>query len=191
MFTYCIVLINKCQVPIIGYMPITVYTIGHSTLPIEEFISMLKAHKIELVADVRTIAKSRYNPQFGENELQLSLKATGIDYARYEKLGGLRKPVKNSRNTAWRNKSFQGYADYMQTPAFWQGIDELLNVAFQKPTVIMCAEAVPWRCHRSLVGDALVTKNVLVKDIMNAKTLKPHSLTSFAKIEHGRILYPK
>jgi uncharacterized protein (DUF488 family) len=167
----------------------TVYTIGHSTLTIDEFIAILKAHTIELVADVRTIAKSRHNPQFGENELQHSLKATGIDYVRLEKLGGLRKPVKNSINTAWRNKSFQGYADYMQTLDFWQGIDVLIAIASQKTTVVMCAEAVPWRCHRSLLGDALLAKNMLVKDIMNSKTLKPHSLTPFAKIDDGRILY--
>lgn len=170
-------------------MALTIFTIGHSTHPIDEFIEMLKAHNIELVADVRTIAKSRHNPQFNEKELEASLAKAGIAYQRLEKLGGLRHTTKNSINKGWHNPSFRGYADYMQTADFWSGIDKLLEVARKNRTAIMCAEAVPWRCHRSLIGDALLLKDVHAEDIIGT-AVKPHKLTPFAKINGNTITYP-
>lgn len=167
-----------------------IYTIGHSTLPIDEFVDSLRAHRIDTVVDVRTVAKSRHNPQYGSEQLAESLHGAGIGYGRLESLGGFRRTDPNSINTAWRNASFRGYADYMQTPEFWAGIDELLALAADKTVAIMCAEAVPWRCHRSLIGDALLVKGYEVGDIINAKTVRPHVLTAFAKVEAGRITYP-
>ena len=168
----------------------TVYTIGHSTRTIEEFIQILQSYEIQTVVDVRTIAASRHNPQFNEKELDKSLSRKGIGYIRMKGLGGLRHTTKASVNTAWRNASFRGYADYMQTPQFAENVEQLIKIAAEKRTVIMCAEAVPWRCHRSLIGDALLIRDVAVVDIMSEKVSKPHSLTSFAKIDGERITYP-
>jgi uncharacterized protein (DUF488 family) len=134
---------------------ITVYTIGHSTRTIKSFINILKSHEIETFIDVRTIAASRHNPQYNEEQLSKSISVEGIGYIHCKGLGGLRHITKNSINTAWRNISFRGYADYMQTTQFKENIERLIKVAGEKHTVIMCAEAVPWRCHRSLIGDAL------------------------------------
>jgi uncharacterized protein (DUF488 family) len=167
-----------------------IYTIGHSTHPIEEFIDILKAYSIDCLVDVRTIAKSRYNPQFHEDNLPTSLAAAKIDYIHLTVLGGLRSTRSDSPNQAWRNKSFRGYADYMQTPEFAAGIDELLKIAEQQPTAIMCAEAVPWRCHRSLIGDALLVRGVDVQDIMTKTSVKSHAMTSFAKVQGQNITYP-
>lgn len=167
-----------------------VYTIGHSTHPIEEFIGMLKAHGIQRLVDIRTIPRSRHNPQFAVPGLASHLKRHGIDYVRLEKLGGLRKTTPDSVNQAWRNKSFRGYADYMQTPDFAAGLEELISLADQNNSVIMCAEAVPWRCHRSLVGDALLVRDIEVWDIMTEKSAKPHTMTPFAKVDGQRITYP-
>ncbi|MEL5989787.1 DUF488 domain-containing protein [Microbacterium phosphatis] len=173
-------------------MPTTVYTIGHSTHSIEEFLAMLGANGVETVADVRTVAGSRHNPQFGELALSQSLSENGLGYARLTRLGGLRHtPVGHvSENGAWRNKSFRSYADYMQTPDFAQGIEELLALAGDRTVAIMCAEAVPWRCHRSLIGDALLVRHVEVRDIMSATSTKPHSMTSFAAVDGQRVWYP-
>lgn len=168
----------------------TIFTVGHSTHPIDEFVELLAAHGIAQLVDIRTIAKSRHNPQFGEDELRESLPTNGIAYQRLEALGGLRRTTKDSVNGAWKNASFRGFADYMQTDAFEAGLAELLALADQKPTVIMCAEAVPWRCHRSLVGDALIVRGVEVLDIMTAKSAKPHTLTSFARVDGMRVTYP-
>jgi uncharacterized protein (DUF488 family) len=167
-----------------------IYTIGHSTHPIDEFIKILKAYGIEEVVDVRTIPKSRHNPQFNEETLREELRKHDIGYVRMEALGGLRHTSKTSVNTAWRNASFRGYADYMQTPEFARAIDELIDLGKGKQIVIMCAEAVPWRCHRSLIGDALLVRNVKVADIFNEKSIKPHKLTPWAKVDGGRITYP-
>lgn len=167
-----------------------VFTVGHSTHPIEEFVRMLSANHVQVLADVRTIAKSRHNPQFGEDELRTSLPAAGIEYRRIAGLGGLRRTSAHSVNGAWRNASFRGYADYMQTAAFDQALDELLAVAAEQTVAIMCAEAVPWRCHRSLVGDALVARGVPVWDIMTETSTKPHALTRFAHVDGGRVTYP-
>ena len=168
----------------------TIYTVGHSTHPIDDFIQILKAHGISQLADIRTIPKSRHNPQFNREVLSASLKAAGIQYRNLPGLGGLRKPVRNSINTAWRNASFRGYADYMQTDAFCKNLDELIALASAAPTAIMCAEAVPWRCHRSLVGDALTARDVQVFDILSETKAQPHSLTSFALVEGDRVTYP-
>jgi uncharacterized protein (DUF488 family) len=167
-----------------------IFTIGHSTHPIEEFVDLLRAHGVAQVVDVRTVPKSRHNPQFGEDQLRQSLPSAGIAYLRLEALGGLRRATKDSINAAWKNASFRGYADYMQTNAFEAGLSELLELASQNPTAIMCAEAVPWRCHRSLIGDALLVRGVEVLDIMTAKSAKPHTLTSFAQADGTRVTYP-
>jgi uncharacterized protein (DUF488 family) len=171
-------------------MKTTIYTVGHSTHPIAEFIQILEVYKIELVIDVRTIARSRHNPQFNEGELSRSLQAHDIEYRRLESLGGLRHSRKDSVNTGWHNTSFRGYADYMQTSEFANGIEELIEIAKTKRTVIMCAEAVPWRCHRSLIGDALIVRNIVVEDIMSEKVSKPHRMTRFAKIDGDWVTYP-
>lgn len=168
-----------------------VFTIGHSTHPEDEFVRMLRANAIELVIDVRTVPGSRHNPQFGERELERWLPDAGIGYRRMKELGGLRKPSKESVNGGWRNASFRGFADYMQTPEFAAGIDELIASAGKQTVAIMCAEAVPWRCHRSLIGDALLARGIQATDIMTEKSTKPHGLTSFAKVDGTRVWYPE
>jgi uncharacterized protein (DUF488 family) len=171
-------------------MTTTIHTIGHSTHPIAEFVEILRAHGVTQLVDIRTVPKSRHNPQFGQDQLTVSLPEEGIGYRRLEALGGLRRTTKDSINGEWKNASFRGYADYMQTDAFATGLTELLALADDKPTAIMCAEAVPWRCHRSLVGDALVVRGVEVLDIMTVTSAKPHTLTSFARVEGTRVTYP-
>jgi uncharacterized protein (DUF488 family) len=168
----------------------TIYTIGHSTHPVEEFIRILNAYGIEEVIDVRTIPRSRHNPQFNEEALREELRAHGIGYIRLASLGGLRHRAKTSVNSAWKNASFRGYADYMQTLEFAGAIDELIGLAKEKRLAIMCAEAVPWRCHRSLIGDALLARNINVEDILSEKSVKPHRLTPWAKIDGVRVSYP-
>ncbi|AXJ08712.1 DUF488 family protein [Arthrobacter sp. PM3] len=168
----------------------TIFTVGHSTHPIEEFIGILKAHGIKRLIDVRTVPKSRHNPQFNADALAASVRASGITYRRMEALGGLRHTRKDSPNGAWRNASFRGYADYMQTGDFSAAVDQLMEHGRAGNAAIMCAEAVPWRCHRSLIGDALLVRNVQVLDIMNEKSAKPHTLTSFARVEGTRVWYP-
>jgi uncharacterized protein (DUF488 family) len=168
----------------------TVSTIGHSVHPIEEFIGMLHAHRIRRLVDVRTIPKSRRNPQFSRENLAISLRAAAIEYRHLPGLGGLRHPHKDSSNTGWRNTSFRGYADYMQTAEFGTSLENLIQMADEIPTAIMCAEAVPWRCHRSLIADALTARDVSVLHILNANRADPHRLTSFARIEGQRVTYP-
>jgi uncharacterized protein (DUF488 family) len=178
-------------VPSLGYgHQVRIFTIGHSTHPIEEFVELLQAHSIGAIADVRTIAKSRHNPQFNEEELAASLPQQHISYRRIQDLGGLRHSRKDSPNGAWRNASFRGYADYMQTQEFAAGLTDLMDFASAAPTAIMCAEAVPWRCHRSLIGDALLVRGVEVLDIMSATSAKEHTLTRFAKVDGESISYP-
>lgn len=167
-----------------------IHTIGHSTRPFDEFLAVLRAHGIEAVADVRTVPKSRHNPQFHIDALTRTLPEAGLDYVHLGALGGLRHPRPDSPNSGWRNSSFRGYADYMQTPEFGAGLDELLGLAHGKRTVIMCAEAVPWRCHRSLVGDALLVRGHEVIDIYDEHTAKPERLTSFAVVHGLDITYP-
>ena len=151
---------------------------------------MLQTHGIRQLADVRTVPRSRHNPQFSQENLPASLQAAGIRYQHFPALGGLRKPRPDSINMGWRNASFRGYADYMQTPGFEQALLELIELANHAPTAIMCAEAVPWRCHRSLLGDALLIRSIPVLDIMNANEAKPHSLTPFAHVDGLQVTYP-
>ncbi len=169
---------------------LTIFTIGHSTHPIDEFIGLLKTYCVEQLVDVRTVPKSRHVPQFNSEALAESLVKQGIGYVHLKALGGLRHAKKDSVNIGWRNASFRGYADYMSSEEFAQGIDRLIGLAKTKRTVIMCAEAVPWRCHRSLVGDALLVRGVAVEDIMSATSVRPHKLTEFAKVDGQQITYP-
>jgi uncharacterized protein (DUF488 family) len=169
----------------------TIYTIGHSTHPIDEFINILKGYEIGLLVDVRTIPRSHFNPQFNQAELEQSLQGHEIGYLHLKELGGLRHTTKSSINTGWRNLSFRGYADYMQTEEFRAGIEELIKLAQIKRTVIMCAEAVPWRCHRSLIGDALMVRDILAEDIMSEKSTQPHKITGWAKVDGISITYPE
>ncbi|HEX6998657.1 MAG TPA: DUF488 domain-containing protein [Gammaproteobacteria bacterium] len=169
---------------------VTIYTVGHSTRPIEDFVALLRGFDIALVADVRTVPQSRRNPQFGQASLRQALAGAGIDYRHLKGLGGLRRPRKDSINTAWRNDSFRGYADYMQTPEFAAALAELWALAAERRTAVMCAEAVPWRCHRSLIGDALLVRGAQVVDIMDLEQAKPHALTRFAQVEGTTITYP-
>jgi uncharacterized protein (DUF488 family) len=168
----------------------TINTIGHSTHPIEEFIRMLEAHGIRQLVDVRTIPRSRHNPQFNKETLSASLQAARIEYRHMPGLGGLRHPRKDSINAGWRNASFRGYADYMQTAEFCENLNHLIEIASQAPTAIMCAEAVPWRCHRSLIGDALAARGVSVMEIMNGAKTQPHAMTPFAKVDGQQVTYP-
>jgi uncharacterized protein (DUF488 family) len=167
------------------------FTIGHSTRSIEEFIDLLKMHDITQLVDIRTIPKSRHNPQFGQTQLEKSLKKADIEYFYLEKLGGLRPRSKHSINDAWHNESFRNYADYMQTDEFREGLNELMDISSKGVTAIMCAEAVPWRCHRSLVSDALVVRDVTVDEIISDKSARPHTITSFAVVDGTTITYPK
>jgi uncharacterized protein (DUF488 family) len=167
-----------------------VSTVGHSTHPVEDFIHILEAHNIRRVVDVRTIPKSRHNPQFNRESLSASLHRVGIDYRHLPRLGGLRHPRKDSINTGWRNASFRGYADYMQSPEFRESLNDLIELASGVPTAIMCAEAVPWRCHRSLIADALVARGIPAMEILSATKSQPHALTSFAQVEGQQVTYP-
>lgn len=165
-------------------------TIGHSTHTIEEFISLLQAHGAIRVADVRTVPRSRHNPQFNKDLLPESLMKAGLGYVHLPGLGGLRHAKPDSPNGGWRNAAFRGYADYMQTPEFAQSIEELIRLAKQDQIVLMCAEAVPWRCHRSLIADALQVRGIRTEDIINAASRKIHTLTPFAKVNGITITYP-
>ncbi|MDQ2868472.1 MAG: DUF488 domain-containing protein [Verrucomicrobiota bacterium] len=167
-----------------------VLTVGHSTRPIEEFIALLQAHGVTLVADVRTIPKSRHNPQFNKTSLPASLRKAGIKYVHLPGLGGLRHAKPDSPNLGWRNASFRGYADYMQTTEFAENFDHLIELAGQERVAIMCAEAVPWRCHRSLIGDALTIRGLRVEDIMTPTQRQLHRLTPFARVRKGVLTYP-
>jgi uncharacterized protein (DUF488 family) len=169
---------------------LTVSTIGHSTHPIEEFIRMLEAHGIRQLVDVRTIPRSRRNPQFNRESLSASLESAGIGYRHMPGLGGLRHPRKDSMNTGWRNASFRGYADYMQTPEFNENLNDLMQLASTTPSAIMCAEAVPWRCHRSLIADALLARGVPVLEILSVTKIQPHAMTTFAKVVGQQVTYP-
>jgi uncharacterized protein (DUF488 family) len=168
-----------------------IFTIGHSTRPVEEFIDILTAYGIRLVADVRTIPRSRHNPQFNSEALANNLKASGIGYLHMPGLGGLRHAKKDSPNQGWENASFRGFADYMQTEEFEAGLRELVEAAKEGKTVIMCAEAVPWRCHRSLIGDALFVRGIAVTDILSRSSAKPHAFTPWANVSGTKVTYPK
>ena len=170
--------------------PTTVLTVGHSTRSIETFIEMLHAYGVKRLVDVRTVPRSRHNPQFNRDALPATLLQAGIGYVHLEALGGLRHARKDSLNTGWHNASFRGFADYMQTPEFESGLKTLMQAAKREQVAIMCAEAVPWRCHRSLIGDALEARGIIVEDILSATRKQAHELTSFARVEGKRVTYP-
>lgn len=167
----------------------TIYTIGHSTHPIDEFIALLQTYQIKKVIDIRTIPKSKHNPQFEQDQLKASLKKVKIGYRHLKELGGLRHTRKDSINLGWHNASFRGFADYMQTEEFWKGLQKLEKIAENTPCAIMCAEAVPWRCHRSLVADALTYHKWKVLHIQSKKTAKKHTLTPFLKVRNKVFIY--
>jgi len=167
-----------------------VCTIGHSSRSIEDFIGLLRQNGITCLLDIRTVPKSRHNPQFGQDQLAPSLADAGIEYRYLRGLGGLRRPHKDSQNAGWRNTSFRGYADYMQTDEFAANVDAVIELAGSRTCALMCAEAVPWRCHRSLVADALLVRGIPVDDIIDARQRRPHKLTPFAHVEGLSITYP-
>lgn len=168
----------------------TIYTLGHSTRSADEFLSILENFGIALVADVRTIPRSRRNPQFDQVEFSRFLREHEIAYIHLPALGGLRRPRKDSINTGWDNASFRGYADYMQTPEFASAVEQLMAIASDRSTAVVCAEAVPWRCHRSLIADALFARGIPVEDIMSATKSNPHKLTPWARVDGIRVTYP-
>ena len=167
-----------------------VMTVGHSNRTLEEFLEILRAHDVKRIVDVRTIPRSRHNPQFSRESLSFNLRAAGIGYVHLGKLGGLRSARRDSINMGWRNKSFRGYADYMGTKRFQEGLERLIKLGGQKPCSVMCAEAVPWRCHRSLIADALLVRGISVEHILSTSRRQKHSLTPFAVVEGTRITYP-
>jgi uncharacterized protein (DUF488 family) len=168
----------------------SIFTIGHSTRRIDEFVELLRMQGVKEVVDVRSIPMSRHNPQFNTDALNQSLKQNGIRYKHLKNLGGLRHTKKDSINLGWRNVSFRGFADYMATPEFSEGLEALTKIARLRETAIMCAEAVPWRCHRSLIADALVKKGWLVRDIIGRTSAAKHRLTPFLKVRKGQLVYP-
>jgi uncharacterized protein (DUF488 family) len=168
-----------------------IFTVGHSTLPIADFIALLQGYGIERLIDIRTVPRSRRNPQFESAALAASLREAGIGYEHMPALGGLRRPRRDSPNKGWRNESFRGYADYMQTPDFARGLEDLIAASRERRVAIMCAEAVPWRCHRSLVSDALLIRDIPVIEILSPSSSRPHKLTAFAQVDKDRRLtYP-
>ena len=171
-------------------MTTTLYTIGHSARAIDEFIALLAEHAIAMLVDIRTIPNSRRHPQFGQERLRASLGGAHIAYLHMKGLGGLRKTAQNSVNAAWRNAAFRGYADYTQTEEFARWLDELVAVAARATTAIMCAEADPAHCHRSLVGDALLVRGIEVIDILSSAQTRAHALTAFARVAGTSITYP-
>lgn len=167
-----------------------VFTIGHSTRSLDAFLDLLHTHGVKHLVDVRTVPRSRYNPQFNHETLPQPLRQAGIGYTHLAELGGLRHALRDSLNLGWRNASFRGYADYMQTAAFQTGIEKLIKTATRERTTIMCAEAVPWRCHRSLIADALAVRRIPVEHIISMAHPKAHALTPFAKVNGTHITYP-
>jgi uncharacterized protein (DUF488 family) len=167
-----------------------VLTVGHSTHPLREFIGLLQAHGVSGIIDIRSIPRSRHNPHFDAKALPLPLHAAGIAYRHMPGLGGLRRSIPGSINTGWRNASFRGFADYMQTPEFERALLKLIEITGSGRWALMCAEALPWRCHRSLVADALVARGINVEHIMNRRLSREHRLTPFARLRSGMITYP-
>jgi hypothetical protein len=170
--------------------PLVVFTIGHSTRAIENFIRLLKAHRVQRVIDVRTIPRSRHNPQFNRDQLSPALHRARIHYKYMPGLGGLRRARRDSINVAWQNGSFRGYADYMQTSTFRESLDQCTALAKRERVVLMCAEAVPWRCHRSLIADALLARGMEVSEITSRVGTRPHSLTPWARVTGTQVTYP-
>ena len=167
-----------------------IFTLGHSTLPIERFLALTRTYAIKCIADIRSLRRSRHNPQFNESDLAAALAEAQLEYSPLPGLGGLRRPHKDSQNDGWRNDGFRGYADYMQTPAFQDSLEVLIRMSKNRRVAIMCAEAVPWRCHRSLVADALIVRGVAAVEVLSANTCRMHSLTPFAQVQGIQITYP-
>jgi uncharacterized protein (DUF488 family) len=167
-----------------------IYTIGHSNRSFQELVDLLRAHGVERLVDVRTIPRSRHNPQFNRETLSKALHNRRLSYRHMKTLGGLRHARPDSINTGWRHPSFRGFADYMQTQPFREALETLIRLAVQKPTAIMCAEAVPWRCHRSLIADALTARGFEVRDIMSITSAKPHALMPMARVHGQQVTYP-
>ncbi|ATB47464.1 DUF488 family protein [Corallococcus macrosporus] len=174
------------------WSPATVFAVGHSTRTIEEFVTLLWTHGVATVVDIRTIPRSRANPQFNSDALEKLLPRVGIRYVHLAKLGGFRKRRKSAggENAAWRNASFRAYADYMQSEEFEEGLSELHDELVFGPPALMCAEALRWRCHRSLVADVLVARGVEVLHLESATRATPHPLTAFARVRRGHVTYP-
>ena len=170
--------------------PNVVYTIGHSTRSADAFVGLLEAHGVTCLADVRTVPRSRHNPQFNGEDLAATLAAHAIEYVRMPGLGGFRRARADSPNAGWRNASFRGYADYMQTPAFEESLATLMGLANGSIVAMMCAEAVPWRCHRSLIADALTVRGIRVEEITGETKTSLHELTPFARVDGTTIRYP-
>ena len=167
-----------------------ILTIGHSTRALDDFVNILRAHDVTKLVDIRTIPRSRHNPQFNQETLAERLKESAIEYIPMKQLGGLRHPRADSPNTGWKNSSFRGFADYMQTQEFARGIDQLIVLAQNGQGALMCAEVLPWRCHRWLIADALTIRGMQVEHIMTIKKRTKHSLTRWARIAAGQITYP-
>ena len=169
---------------------LTIFTVGHSSRSIEDFIELLRSNGVTQLIDIRTIPKSRHNPQFNSDALAASLRAARVRYIQLKALGGLRHAKADSVNLGWRNASFRGFADYMQTDQFAAALDRVIKLAEDRATALMCAEAVPWRCHRSLVADALAVRKIRVLEIVSSAEPKEHKLTPFARVRGTRIAYP-
>lgn len=169
---------------------VRIYTVGHSTRSFDELVELLRAFDISVLVDIRTIPRSRHNPQFEEQALRSALRARRLRYVHLPELGGLRRARKDSPNGAWRNASFRGYADYMQTEGFEVGLEKLRAASAGTRAALMCAEAVPWRCHRSLVADALTARGAKVEHISSPTRASAHRLTPFARVEGKRVTYP-
>ena len=167
----------------------SIWTIGHSNHPLEEFLGILKAHGIERVVDVRRFPASRKWPHFNAVSLATSLPESGIDYAGAPELGGRRKGRPDSPHTAWRVEAFRGYADFMDSQDFAAGLDRVMALAKERRSALMCAEALPWRCHRSLIADALLARGWDVLEVLSEKEARPHRLTAFARLEGTRVIY--
>lgn len=167
-----------------------VLTLGHSTRPIEDFLAMLTAHGVTLLVDVRTVPRSRHNPQFNGDTLPEHLSSADIGYVHARGLGGFRRTVPDSINAGWRNLSFRGYADYMQSAEFAEELKRLIEMAQHDRIALMCAEAVPWRCHRALIADALIVRGIATCEIASPKRLQAHKLTAFARVRNQQISYP-
>lgn len=168
----------------------TVFTIGHSTRPVEDFVQLLKGNNVARVIDIRTVPRSRHNPQFNGDSLPHTLGKASIGYLHMAGLGGLRHPRPNSPNLGWRNASFRGFADYMQTPEFEQNLEMLIGLAQREVIALMCAEALPWRCHRSLIADALTVKEVPVEHILSETSRRGHQITPWARVNGTQVTYP-
>ena len=169
---------------------LTIFTIGHSTRTIDEFIDLLKTYAVTLLVDVRTVPRSRHNPQFNKETLPNTLKTQNIKYIHMAEIGGLRRPKHDSINLAWKNSSFRGYADYMQTKEFTENLLKIIALSRENCLALMCAEALPWRCHRSLISDALVARHIKVEHIISVNSCLNHQLSEMAHVEGTKITYP-